>query len=455
MQNRKKVGGRTSGELASPKVSRLQKVSENMQVQAKKVTELITSSARKQKTTRTLSKNIEECVAATNLDTAFGLVNDENSSECLSYDDNHDNTNVLMNSKGYDDVAVQQVVDTIFSPAFHISRNVGGGLANGDFLKFFQHGGQHVQDHGKESLQVDLLSAHVMQERKSDQEDFTSTDLTCPDFGGGFSSEISAVYLSMKSSKLECVDEYNQEQLSADICYDDEDVEDFDDFDPYFFVKNLPDLYSVVPKFRPMLLPKQTRSCPSTTLVLDLDETLVHSTLEPCDDADFTFSVNFNMKEHTVFVRCRPHLRNFMDRVSGLFEIIIFTASQSIYAEQLLNVLDPKRKIFRHRVFRESCVLVDGNYLKDLSVLGRDLAHVIIVDNSPQVFGFQIDNGIPIESWFDDRSDTELLTLLPFLESLVGVEDVRPLIAKKFNLREKIAAAVCPLSSNRGDPLER
>ena len=55
-----------------------------------------------------------------------------------------------------------------------------------------------------------------------------------------------------------------------------------------------------------------------------------------------------------------------------------------------------------------------------------------------------MDNGIPIESWFDDRSDRELLLLLPFLETLMGVEDVRPLIAQKFNLRQKIAAAVYP-----------
>ncbi len=111
----------------------------------------------------------------------------------------------------------------------------------------------------------------------------------------------------------------------------------------------------------------------------------MHSTLEPCEDADFAFPVYFNFREHTIYVRCRPYLKEFLERVANLFETIIFTASQSIYAEQLLNVLDPKRKLFRHRVYRDSCVYVEGNYLKDLTVLGRDLTRIMIVDNSPQV----------------------------------------------------------------------
>lgn len=495
----KKKGPRGSAgrELTNPRVTRSQqKVSENAQSVEKKVKDLITSSARKQRPVDALPKKKREPVVAANLNAKYELLHKESSNVGLEHDDVNA-VSVNFKQSCHEETA-DPIMETIFSPTFHMAKHAGGDHAKGvDFAKYFR-GGDHNDDH-KIAYSHDLLNVHITQitsesvggeesnsaahavtsmtfpvdmelDTKSSSGDLDSRSLndqmhgvcrndvdSCYNVdleGASLSSEVSAIYLAMKNSKLECVDEHGQDSMSTDVYVEDDQYEEFDDFDPYFFIKNLPDLYSVVPTFRPMLLPKQTRSCPSTTLVLDLDETLVHSTLEPCEDADFTFPVNFNLQEHTVYVRCRPYLRDFMERVSSLFEIIIFTASQSIYAEQLLNVLDPKRKVFRHRVYRESCVYVDGNYLKDLSVLGRDLAHVIIIDNSPQAFGFQVDNGIPIESWFDDRSDKELLLLLPFLESLVGVEDVRPLIAKKFNLREKVAAAVCPLNSMR-DPFER
>ncbi|XP_020671914.2 uncharacterized protein LOC110091943 [Dendrobium catenatum] len=171
------------------------------------------------------------------------------------------------------------------------------------------------------------------------------------------------------------------------------------------------------------------------TLVLDLDETLVHSTLEHCDDADFSFPVFFNMKQHTVYVRQRPYLQTFLERVAQMFHVVIFTASQSIYAEKLLNILDPDRKLISQCFYRESCVFSDGSYTKDLTILGVDLAKVIIIDNSPQVFRLQVDNGIPIKSWFDDPTDQALNSLLPFLENLAYVDDVRPLISKIFGTK--------------------
>lgn len=114
-------------------------------------------------------------------------------------------------------------------------------------------------------------------------------------------------------------------------------------------------------------------------------ETLVHSTLEPCDDADFTFTVFFNLKEYTVYVKQRPYLHAFLERVSEMFEVVIFTASQSIYAKQLLDILDPDGRFISRRMYRESCLFSDGNYTKDLTILGVDLAKVAIIDNSPQV----------------------------------------------------------------------
>jgi CTD small phosphatase-like protein 2 len=79
--------------------------------------------------------------------------------------------------------------------------------------------------------------------------------------------------------------------------------------------------------------------------------------------------------------------------------------------------------------------------LKDLNVLGRDLKKAVLVDNSPHAFGYQVDNGVPIESWFDDPNDTELLKLERFLRSLHGVDDVRSVIKKVFRTYQLVQSS--------------
>ncbi|KAI9481810.1 HAD-like domain-containing protein [Coemansia mojavensis] len=221
-----------------------------------------------------------------------------------------------------------------------------------------------------------------------------------------------------------------------DAYFSDED----DEFNPYLFMANLPP----IPKehtLRPYALPRKTRSCPPITLVLDLDETLVHCALTKVDNADIVFPVEYNGINYDVYCRLRPGYLEFLERASALFEVVVFTASQQVYADRLLNLIDPDRKFIRHRLFRDSCVYVNTNYVKDLGILGRDESKMLLVDNCPQAFAYQQSNGVPIESWYEDKSDRELLRLMEFLETLVGVDDVRPLIDAQYKTKEKVIEA--------------
>mmetsp|Transcript_1622 Transcript_1622/g.2251 ORF Transcript_1622/g.2251 Transcript_1622/m.2251 type:complete len:366 (+) Transcript_1622:942-2039(+) len=229
---------------------------------------------------------------------------------------------------------------------------------------------------------------------------------------------------------------------------DDKEVEEEEEevFNPYLFISGLPEHSTVAIKNKICLSPNYNSG--RLTLALDLDETLVHCTVEPIEKPDLVFPVAFNGSLYQVYVRKRPYLDYFLETVTKSFEVVVFTASQKVYADVLLDHLDPGRKLISHRLFREACLLVQGNYLKDLEVIGRHLGRSILVDNSPHAYGYQIDNGIPIVSWYDDDSDTELLKLIGFLKKISDVEDVRPIVREHFKTYQLIANAKLGLPFN-------
>jgi CTD small phosphatase-like protein 2 len=100
--------------------------------------------------------------------------------------------------------------------------------------------------------------------------------------------------------------------------------------------------------------------------------------------------------------------------MSEEFEIIVFTASHSCYANVVLNILDPENEFITFRLFRDHCLQTkEGIFIKDLRIIAnRKLENIAIVDNATYSFGFQLDNGIPIVPFYDNNEDKELLSLM-------------------------------------------
>ena len=180
------------------------------------------------------------------------------------------------------------------------------------------------------------------------------------------------------------------------------------------------------------LLPNKSDN--KKTLVLDLDETLIHSAFEPFNPKDdITLTMKMKDEEIIIHVLKRPYLDEFLNIVTQKYEVIIFTASISDYANPLLDQLDPNKKIF-FRLFREHCTKSDnGLFIKDLNRLGRNLKDVIIIDNNPVSFIYNKANGLPILTWHSIQTDNELIKLIPLLNYLANVDDVRPVINKVVN----------------------
>ncbi|KIP11554.1 hypothetical protein PHLGIDRAFT_63549 [Phlebiopsis gigantea 11061_1 CR5-6] len=178
---------------------------------------------------------------------------------------------------------------------------------------------------------------------------------------------------------------------------------------------------------RPLLPAISSRYLGRKCLVLDLDETLVHSSLRPVPAPDYIVPVEIENNWHNFYVLKRPGVDKFLQKMGELYEVVVFTASLAKYADPVLDKLDPTKSV-AHRLFRESCFNHRGNYVKDLSQLGRPVGDTIILDNSPASYIFHPHNAVPVSSWFNDPHDTELTDLCPFLEDLTNTQDVRGIL---------------------------
>ena len=171
------------------------------------------------------------------------------------------------------------------------------------------------------------------------------------------------------------------------------------------------------------------------TLVLDLDETLVHASPRPGPSSSFKIYVEQDTGSPSIpfYISERPHLNSFIKTVSQMYRIVIFTASRSRYADKVIDQIDPYGAVSM-RLYRQDCTRSGSTrFAKNLSRFDKDLRRVILLDNSEDSFALQPNNGILIKAWYggNRNDDTELLDVIPFLEILSSCKDVRSILSRR------------------------
>lgn len=212
----------------------------------------------------------------------------------------------------------------------------------------------------------------------------------------------------------------------------------------------------------PAILPPQApHDAGKLTVVLDIDETLIHTDMqeamaqgirnnaeqeqEKATDREKRQFERFNidLDGHKVNVYRRPHLDWFLKEASTKFELVTFTAGVQYYGKSVLEHIDPNQERIRHRFYRHHCTHLDTQvYTKDLSALGRPLSRVVLVDNNPICFLPNPDNGIPVNSFLAKEHDNTLQTLMTLLDYLNAQSDVRPVLQRFFKLSSRLQTTV-------------
>jgi len=149
---------------------------------------------------------------------------------------------------------------------------------------------------------------------------------------------------------------------------------------PYIKVnKNLKKIpLSYLPKINPIY---------KYSLVLDLDETLIH------------IKKDNNPKSKRKVMILRPNLHEFLSKMKKFYELILFSVGIPDYVDPLVDIIEKKEKYFDYRLYRHHAIFDGKEYVKDLSKLGRDIRKIVIVDNLPQAFKLHRNNGICIKGF--------------------------------------------------------
>ncbi len=169
------------------------------------------------------------------------------------------------------------------------------------------------------------------------------------------------------------------------------------------------------------------------TLLLDMDETLIHS--EEYDHNkdqrghpkryDFVIEMQSGNRKQKIGVYIRPYCLEFLQRLKQNFEVVIFTAARQDYADKILDKLDPRGTIFSGRMYRQNCTVVDGTHIKDFTVVkNRNKQDMMLVDNLIYSYAGDLERGIHISNFYDDKSDRELEYLAEVLEGMKPFMDV-------------------------------
>ena len=136
------------------------------------------------------------------------------------------------------------------------------------------------------------------------------------------------------------------------------------------------------------------------SLVISLDDTLIH------------FKTG-SIKNNKGIAQLRPGLIEFFEMIRPYYEIIIFSNGNKKYSDLIINSIDDKKKNYiDHRLYRDHCVIISNDFVKDISRIGRPLDKIVIVDNIPQNYRLQKENGINIKSFYGDNPNDKILFCL-------------------------------------------